>query len=85
MIGKNMTSLIIVFSLDNIWSMNLDTCLDQVNIYVELNYESFTLLLLTNIILQEGSTMFDSSLIIGNQINTLLSGFMIIFSLYYVI
>ena len=51
MIGKNMTSLIIVFSLDNIWSMNLDTCLDQVNIYVELNYESFTLLLLTNIIL----------------------------------
>ena len=82
---KNMTSLIIVFSLDNIWSMNLDTCLDQVNIYVELNYESFTLLLLTNIILQEGSTMFDSSLIIGNQINTLLSGFMIIFSLYYVI
>ena len=48
---KNMTSLIIVFSLDNIWSMNLDTCLDQVNIYLELNYESFTLLLLTNIIL----------------------------------
>ena len=79
------SSLAILFSLDNIWSINLDRCVDQVNIYLDLNYETFSLLVLTNILLYEGSTMFDCSLIIGNQINTLLSGFMIIFSLYYVI
>lgn len=79
------TSLAILFSLDNIWSINLDRCLDQVNIYLHLNYETFSLLLLTNILLYEGSTMFDCSLIIGNQINTLLSGLMVVFTLYYMI
>ena len=72
-----------LFSIDNIWSINLDRCLDQVNIYHDMNYETFSLLLLTNILLYEGSTMFDCSLIIGNQINTCLSGLMVVFTLYY--
>ena len=76
------TSLAILFSL---WSINLDKCLDQANIYLDLNYETFSLLLLTNILLYEGSTMFDCSLIIGNQINTLLSGLMVVFTLYYMV
>ena len=77
------TSLAILFSLDNIWSINLDKCLDQANIYLDVNYETFSLLVLTNILLYEGSTMFDCSLIIGNQINTCLSGLMVVFTLYY--
>ena len=77
------SSLAILFSLDNIWSINLDRCLDQANIYLDVNYETFSLLVLTNILLYEGSTMFDCSLIIGNQINTLLSGLMVVFTLYY--
>ena len=77
------TSLAILFSLDNILTINLDTCIDQANIYLDLNYETFSLLVLTNILLYEGSTMFDCSLIIGNQINTLLSGLMVVFTLYY--
>ena len=72
-----------LFSIDNIWSINLDRCLDQANIYLDVNYETFSLLLLTNILLYEGSTMFDCSLIIGNQINTCLSGLMVVFTLYY--
>jgi len=79
------SSLAILFSLDNIWSINLDRCVDQVNIYLDLNYETFSLLVLTNILLYEGSTMFDCSLIIGNQINTLLSGLMVVFTLYYMV
>ena len=78
-------SLAIIFLLDNIWSMNLDRWLDEVNIYLDLNYESFSLLLLTNILFYEGSTMFDCSLLIGNQINTLLSGLMVVFTLYYMV
>ena len=77
------TSLAILFSLDNIFNINLDRCLDQANIYLDLNYEIFNLLLLTNILLYEGSTIFDSSLIIGNQINTCLSGLLVVFTLYY--
>ena len=77
------TSLAILFSLDNIWSINLDKCLDQANIYLDVNYETFSLLLLTNILLYEGSTIIDCSLIIGNQINTCLSGLMVVFTLYY--
>jgi len=77
------TSLAILFSLDNIWSINLDRCLDQANYYLDVNYETFSLLVLTNILLYEGSTMFDCSLIIGNQINTCLSGLMVVFTLYY--
>lgn len=77
------SSLIILFSLNNIWSINLDKCLDQANIYLDVNYETFSLLVLTNILLYEGSTMFDCSLIIGNQINTCLSGLMVVFTLYY--
>ena len=77
------TSLAILFSLNNIWSINLDKCLDQANIYLDVNYETFSLLVLTNILLYEGSTMFDCSLIIGNQINTCLSGLMVVFTLYY--
>jgi hypothetical protein len=77
------TSLAILFSLDNILSINLDRCIDQANIYLDLNYETFSLLILTNILLYEGSTMFDCSLIIGNQINTCLSGLMVVFTLYY--
>ena len=79
------TSLAILFSLDNIWSINLDKCLDQANIYLDLNYETFSLLLLTNILLYEGSTIIDCSLIIGNQMDTLLSGFMVVFTLYYTV
>jgi hypothetical protein len=77
------TSLAILFSIDNIWSINLDRCLDQANIYLDVNYETFSLLVLSNILLYEGSTMFDCSLIIGNQINTCLSGLMVVFTLYY--
>ena len=77
------TSLAILFSLDNIWSINLDKCLDQANIYLDLNYETFSLLLLTNILLYEGSTIIDCSLIIGNQMDTLFSGLMVVFTLYY--
>ena len=76
------TSLAILFSL---WSINLDKCLDQANIYLDLNYETFSLLLLTNILLYEGSTIIDCSLIIGNQMDTLLSGFMVVFTLYYTV
>ena len=79
------TSLAILFSLDNIWSINLDRCLDQANYYLDVNYETFSLLVLTNILLYEGSTMFDCSLIIGNQMDTLLSGFMVVFTLYYTV
>ena len=77
------TSLAILFSLDNIWSINLDRCLDQVNNNHDMNYETFTLLLLTNILLYEGSTIIDCSLIIGNQMDTLFSGLMVVFTLYY--
>ena len=77
------TSLAILFSLDNIWSINLDRCLDQANLILDLNYETFSLLVLTNILLYEGSTIFDCSLIIGNQINTCLSGLLVVFTLYY--
>jgi len=71
------TSLAILISIDNIYNENLDKCLDQANIYLDLNYETFSLLLLTNILLYEGSTIIDCSLIIGNQMDTLLSGFMV--------
>ena len=77
------TSLAILISIDNIYNENLDKCLDQANIYLDVNYETFSLLVLTNILLYEGSTMFDCSLIIGNQINTCLSGLMVVFTLYY--
>ena len=77
------TSLAILFSLDNILTINLDTCIDQANLYLDLNYETFNLLILTNILLYEGSTMFDCSLIIGNQINSCLSGLLVVFTLYY--
>ena len=76
-------TLALLFSIDNIWSINLDRCLDQANIYLDVNYETFSLLVLTNILLYEGSTMFDCSLIIGNQINTCLSGLLVVFTLYY--
>ena len=79
------TSLAILISIDNIYNENLDKCLDQANIYLDVNYETFSLLVLTNILLYEGSTMFDCSLIIGNQINTLLSGLMVVFTLYYMV
>ena len=72
-----------LFSIDNIWSINLDRCLDQVNNNHDMNYETFTLLLLTNILLYEGSTIIDCSLIIGNQMDTLFSGLMVVFTLYY--
>ena len=77
------TSLAILFSLDNIWSINLSRCLDHANIYLDCFNETFSLLVLTNILLYEGSTMFDCSFIIGNQINTCLSGLMVVFTLYY--
>jgi hypothetical protein len=79
------TSLAILISIDNIYNENLDKCLDQANIYLDLNYETFSLLLLTNILLLEGSTIIDCSLIIGNQMDTLLSGFMVVFTLYYTV
>ena len=72
-----------LFSIDNIWSINLDRCLDQVNNNHDMNYETFSLLLLTNILLYEGSTIIDCSLILGNQMDTLFSGLMVVFTLYY--
>ena len=77
------TSLAILITIDNISNENLDTCLDQANINLDINYESFTLILLNNLLLYDGSTIIDCSLIIGNQIDTLLSGFLIVFSLYF--
>ena len=79
------TSLAILISIDNIYNENLDKCLDQANIYLDLNYETFSLLLLTNILLYEGSTIIDCSLIIGNQMDTLFSGLMVVFTLYYMV
>ena len=76
---------VVAISIDNIYNENLDKCLDQANIYLDLNYETFSLLLLTNILLYEGSTIIDCSLIIGNQMDTLLSGFMVVFTLYYTV
>ena len=70
-------------SNDFIYNENLDLCLDQANIYRDVNYETFSFLLLTNILLYEGSTIIDCSLILGNQIDTLLSGLMVVFTLYY--
>ena len=70
-----------LFSIDNIWSINLDRCLDQVNNNHDMNYETFSLLLLTNILLYEGSTIIDCSLILGNQMDTLFSGLMVVFTL----
>ena len=73
-----------LFSIDNIWSINLDRCLDQINnLYHDMNYSTFSLLLLTNILLYEGSTIIDCSLIIGNQMDTLFSGLLVVFTLYY--
>jgi hypothetical protein len=74
------TSLAILLSIDNIWNENLDTYLDQVNINLDVNYETFTLVLLNNLLLYEASTIIDCSLIIGNQIDTLLSGVLVVFS-----
>ena len=78
-----LSAVAILISIDNIYNENLDKCLDQANIYLDVNYETFSLLVLTNILLYEGSTMFDCSFIIGNQINTCLSGLMVVFTLYY--
>ena len=73
-----------LFSIDNIWSINLDRCLDQINnLYHDMNYSTFSLLYMTNILLYEGSTIIDCSLIIGNQMDTLFSGLMVVFTLYY--
>ena len=77
------TSLAILITIDNISNENLDNGLDQANINLDINYESFTLILLNNLLLYDGSTIIDCSLIIGNQIDTLLSGFLIVFSLYF--
>ena len=76
-------SLTILISIDTICNENLDRCLDEANIYLDVNYETFTLLLLNNILFYEGSTLIDCSLIIGNQIDTLLSGFIVVFTFYY--
>ena len=78
-------TLALLFSIDNIWSINLDRCLDQVNNNHDMNYETFTLLLLTNILLYEGSTIIDCSLIIGNQMDTLFSGLMVVFTLLFML
>ena len=69
--------------IDCISMENLDTCLDQGNIKLDLNYWVFTLVLINNLLLYEGSTIIDSSLIIGNQIDTFLCGFLVVFSLYF--
>ena len=77
-------TLALLFSIDNIWSINLDRCLDQINnLYHDMNYSTFSLLYMTNILLYEGSTIIDCSLIIGNQMDTLFSGLMVVFTLYY--
>ena len=77
------TSLAILITIDNISNENLDNGLDQANINLDINYESFTLILLNNLLLYDGSTIIDCSLIIGNQIDTLLSGFIVVFTFYY--
>jgi hypothetical protein len=77
-------TLALLFSIDNIWSINLDRCLDQINnLYHDMNYSTFSLLYMTNILLYEGSTIIDCSLIIGNQMDTLFSGLLVVFTLYY--
>ena len=75
-----LNNLPILISIDTICNENLDRCLDEANIYLDVNYETFTLLLLNNILFYEGSTLIDCSLIIGNQMDTLLSGFIVVFS-----
>ena len=50
--ATNIKSLSILFSIDNIWSINLDRCLDQINnLYHDMNYSTFSLLYMTNILL----------------------------------
>ena len=78
-------SLTILISIDNICNFNVEKQLDEANIQIDVNYETFTLLLLNNILFYEGSTLIDCSLIIGNQMDTLLSGFMVVFTLYYTV
>ena len=74
---RHLINIAILITIDNTSNENL-------NPYnVDINYESFSLVLLNNLLLYEGSTIIDCSLIIGNQIDTLLSGFLIVFSLYF--
>ena len=75
---RHLINIAILITIDNTSNENLDSCLDE-----SINYESFSLVLLNKLLLYEGSTIIDCSLIIGNQIDTLLSGFLIVFSLYF--
>lgn len=55
------------------------------NFTLDSKFETFTATVMSmNILLVQGSsTMIDLSLIIGNQIDTLLSGFLLTFTLYF--
>ena len=82
-IGRHLINIAILITIDNTSNENLDSCLDESTYWLDINYESFSLVLLNNLLLYEGSTIIDCSLIIGNQIDTCISGFLIVFSLYF--
>jgi hypothetical protein len=62
---------------------SFDLYLDQVNLNLDTRFETFTLVLLNNILLVQANTCIDLSLVIGNLIDTLLSGFLVVFTLYF--
>ena len=80
---RHMLNIAILITIDNTSNENLDSCLDESTYNVDINYESFSLVLLNNALLYEGSTIIDCSLTVGNQIDTLLSGFIVVFTFYY--
>ena len=73
-------SLVVLVSIDNL-SLRYFLC-QHVFYTLDTNYETFTLTVLKNILLVQGISLVDLSLIIGNLIDTLLSGFLVVFTLY---
>ena len=68
--------------MDNVSSINLSNYLYQVNINYDVHYETFTLILFNIILLVDGETIIDLSLIIGNHVDTFLSGITVDFTLF---
>ena len=74
----------LLVSIDKISATFLElTCLDQVLVKLDVNYETFTLVLLNSIELVEGETTIDLCLIIGNFIDVFLLGIVSVFTLWF--
>jgi len=72
-------SLVVLVTIDN---LSIYSLCQHVFYMPDTNYETFTLTVLKNILLVQGISLVDLSLIIGNLIDTLLSGFLVVFTLY---